>query len=69
MGNITKIRCDNCGASVARNKAVPQFKFRFGERRKFYLCISCAKHRKIPVLKARQEAKMGGPKRRGPRRV
>ena len=64
MGNITKVKCDNCGASVPRNKAVPTFRFKFGERRKTYLCISCAKHRKIPVQKARRQAREGRPFRR-----
>lgn len=66
-GKDTLTRCESCGRSVPRNKAVIFEKpislstdthttadVRFFERRKVYYCISCAKHRGIFERKKRQ---------------
>lgn len=67
------MRCDACGRSVPRNKAVFDEKpirfgtdmktptdVRFFERRKVSYCISCAKHRKIFERKKRQAIEKAG---------
>lgn len=56
-GKEESVRCENCGRSIPRSKAVSfekNIKFstdlhnandvRFFEKRKIYYCISCAKH-------------------------
>ncbi len=56
MSNETRVKCDYCGRIVPRSKAVPIYKWVFGERRKVYICISCAKHRRIPIKETRQRS-------------
>ena len=58
-GRERLVRCDACGRTIPRDKAVEYVKgmsFDLGEqsdvimdftRKKVYYCISCAKHRKI----------------------
>ncbi|MCL4373842.1 MAG: hypothetical protein M1360_03100 [Candidatus Marsarchaeota archaeon] len=59
-GREPLVRCESCGRTVPRNKAVVFEKaitfntelktandVRFFEKRKVYYCISCAKHRGI----------------------
>ncbi|MCL5419502.1 MAG: hypothetical protein M1354_01320 [Candidatus Marsarchaeota archaeon] len=65
-GREPPVRCDNCGRTVPRNKAVSDDRvinlgtdaneggIRFLTRRKVYYCISCAKHRGIFEKKKQQ---------------
>lgn len=65
-GREPPVRCDSCGRSVPRNKAISDDRvmnlgtdasagnIRFMTRRKVYYCISCAKHRGIFEKKKRQ---------------
>ncbi len=62
----TKVRCESCGRTVPRYKAAPVFKRVFGESRKFYYCIACAKHRGIGVHEAKRRIKQGFRPKRGP---
>lgn len=55
----TKIKCDSCGRTMPRYKSAPVFKRQFGEPRKVYLCIACAKHRGIGVHEAKRRVKQG----------
>jgi ribosomal protein S26 len=63
-----QIKCDSCGRTMPRYKSAPIFKKQFGEMRKVYLCIACAKHRGIKVHEAKRRVKQGFRGRRGPRR-
>jgi len=60
----SRVKCDACGKIVPKSKSVPMYKKRFGVLTKVYYCISCAKHRRIPVQRARREAKEFGLRRR-----
>jgi ribosomal protein S26 len=65
-GKETLVRCDNCGRTVARNKAVQDEKIirygtdmnnkdiKFQTRRTVYYCISCGKHKGIFEKKKEQ---------------
>ena len=68
-GSESLVRCDNCGRTVPRNKAVMDERTirygidmnnrdtRFMTTRKVYYCISCAKHKGIFQRKAEQAAR------------
>ncbi len=60
----TRVKCDACGRIVPRHKAVPIYKNVFGTWRKVYLCISCAKHRRIPIQQTRQKNLRQDPRKR-----
>lgn len=65
-GRETQVRCDNCGRTVASNKAVQDEKIirygtdmnnkdiKFMTKRTVYYCISCAKHKGIFEKKKEQ---------------
>lgn len=65
-GREPLIRCDNCGRSVPRNKAVQDERIirygtdmnnkdiKFMTRRTVYYCISCAKHKGVFERKKEQ---------------
>jgi len=60
----SRVKCDYCGKIIPRSKAVPMYRKVFGEIRKVYLCISCAKHRRIPIEETRRRAKQFGVRQR-----
>ncbi|MBR9680541.1 MAG: hypothetical protein GOU98_01800 [Candidatus Altiarchaeota archaeon] len=53
------IKCESCGRNTPRSKAAPVFKRVFGEHRKMYYCIACAKHRGIGVHESKRRIKEG----------
>ncbi len=69
-GREPLVRCDNCGRSVPRNKAVEDERMirygtdmnnkdiKFMTRRQVYYCISCAKHKGIFQKKAERAARL-----------
>jgi len=59
-----RIKCDSCGRTTPRHKAAPIFKKQFGELRKVYLCIACAKHRGIKLHEAKRRVKQPPRRRR-----
>jgi len=64
-----RVKCDACGRIVPRSKSVPIYKKRFGVITKVYYCISCAKHRRIPIEETRRRAKQFGIRQRKRKKV
>jgi ribosomal protein S26 len=58
--NETKVKCEGCGRTTPRHKTAPVFKRVFGESRKIYFCVSCAKHRGIGIQESKRRIKQGG---------
>ncbi|HDR53316.1 MAG TPA: hypothetical protein ENN60_01405 [archaeon] len=54
MSNDSRAVCTRCGKTMPRTKLVPSYRRIFGEERKQYLCIVCAKRAGIPVKQTRQ---------------
>ncbi len=55
MARTSRTKCSSCGRVMPRTKLVPSYRKVFGDVRKQYLCIVCAKRRGIPVQKSRQK--------------
>ena len=65
----TQVKCEGCGRTVPRHRVAPIFKRVFGEQRKFYYCIGCAKHRGVGFHEAKRRVKYGFKGSRGPVRA
>ncbi len=63
----SRVKCDSCGRTAPRYKSAPVVRRVFGELRKVYYCISCAKHRGIKLQEAKEKVRRGPPRRRARR--